>query len=431
MATTLTTPAVASHPLDSQFVLARRALRPNSCLEQTPRFKDDIWKLGPAIISESSRLLILNFNHIPQRFRPTVKELFYTMLAGNLPPGETRPEIATIRAHFTAITRFLGWLDTRPAVATGRRAERLDELIGADLQAYLRDLHTTQHSPMTRERSRVSIRMLWRYRTAIPDHLRFDPAHLEDWADDYRKRRTENATDRIPEQVHGPLMAWALRFIDDFGDDILAAIEHWQKARTALKGAILDDNTALVAGLRHLLDGHIADNRPLPGRRGTINQFALAHSLGCSKSEIDRHRALIAATAAIVGVDDQPWFNFAVTARIDGQPWAHRLVNEERSPYGVGRLATLLQAAAYATIAFLSGMRDCEKTSMRRDDLHAAAGSQLPAHATGWAIGYRSKSPLSDEAHRDTHSNYGMRASRRRTSSACRCVPVLSNMCCR
>jgi hypothetical protein len=41
---------------------------------------------------------------------------------------------------------------------------------------------------MTCERSRVSIRVLWRYRTAIPDHLRFDPADLEDWADDYRKR---------------------------------------------------------------------------------------------------------------------------------------------------------------------------------------------------------------------------------------------------
>jgi hypothetical protein len=155
-------------------------------------------------------------------------------------------------------------------------------------------------------------------------------------------------------------MAWALRFIDDFADDILTAIEQWKNARTALKGPTLADNTALVAALRHLIDGHIADNRPLPGRRGTINQYALAHSLHCSKSEIDRHRALVAAAAATVGVDDQPWFNFPVNARLDGRPWAQRLVDEARSPYGVGRLATILQAAAYATIAFLSGMRDSE-----------------------------------------------------------------------
>ena len=154
----------------------------------------------------------------------------------------------------------------------------------------------------------------------MPDHLRFDPAHLDDWADNYRRQPGENATDRIPEQVHGPLMAWALRFIDDFADDILTAIEQWKKARTALKGPILDDNSALLTELRRLLDRHLADNQPLPGRRGTINQFALAHRLGCSKSEIDRHRTLIYATAAIVGVDNQPWFNFPATSRLDGQP---------------------------------------------------------------------------------------------------------------
>jgi hypothetical protein len=57
-----------------------------------------------------------------------------------------------------------------------------------------------------------------------------------------------------------------------------------EEARTALKGPILDDNTALLTALRRLLDRHITDNQPLPGRRGTINQFALAHSLDCSKS---------------------------------------------------------------------------------------------------------------------------------------------------
>ena len=360
MATTLTSAADASHRLDSEFVLAGRPLRSGCTLDQTARFKDDTWRLWPAIISENGILLTLNFAHIPARWRPTVKELFYAMLAGNLPPGEPRPEIATVRHHFTAITRFLRWLDTWPAAATGQPARRLDELIGADLQAYLRDLPKTQHSPATRERSRVSIRVLWRYRTVIPDRLLFDPAHLDDWADNYRKRSTENATDRIPEQVHGPLMAWALRFIDDFADDILTAIERWQTARIAAKGPILDDNTAVVDALQSVLDAHRTDNRPLPGRRGNLNLLAFAHALGCSKKEIERHRRLIEATAATVGLKNQPWFNFPVTARLDGQPWVNGIVSDSHSPYGLGRLATLLQIAAYAAIAFLSGMRDSE-----------------------------------------------------------------------
>ena len=369
MATPLTTASdEALHPLTGTFVLDGRPLRVDCTLEQTSRFEDGTWRLSPAIISQSGRLLKLDFEHVPARWRTFTKELFYAMLTGPLPPGEPRPEIATVRGHFAAITRFLRWLDSYPAAATGRPAQRLDELDGADLQAYLLDLPKTQHSPLTRERNRVSIRVLWRYRTVLADHLPFDPAHLEGWRDDYRSRRVENATSRIPEQVHGPLMAWAMRFIDDFAEDILTASEQWQAAHAAVKGPILDDNAALIEHLRTLLDGHIRDNRPLPGDRGNLNLLALAHTLGCSKKEIDRHRTLIATTAAKVGVNDEPWFIFPTTGRLDGRPWLDTIVSDQRLPSqsGLRRLTTLLQAAAYAVIAFLSGMRDSEKRAELR-----------------------------------------------------------------
>jgi len=263
-------------------------------------------------------------------------------------------------------------LDNYPTAATGQPARRLDELNGADLKAYLLDLTKTQHSPLTRERNRVSIRVLWRYRTVLPDGLPFDPAHLEGWPDDYRSRRVENATSRIPEQVHGPLMAWAMRFIDDFADDILTATEQWQAARAMLRGPILNDNATLTENLRTLLDGHISDNRPLPGDRGNLNLKALAYTLGCSKKEIDRHRTLIATTAATVGINDEPWFTFPTSGRLDGRPWLDAIVSDQRLPSqnGLRRLTTLLQAAAYAVIAFLSGMRDSEIKELRRGCLH-------------------------------------------------------------
>lgn len=373
MATPLTTAQdAAPHPLARKFVLGGRPLRADCALEHTSHFEDDTWRLSPAIISQSGKLLILNFAHIPARWRTFTKELFYAMLAGPLPLAEPRPEIATVRGHFAAITRFLRWLDTWQTAATGRPAQRLDELDGADLQAYLLDLPKTQHSPLTRERNRVSIRVLWRYRTVLADHLPFDPAHLEGWRDDYRSRRVENATSRIPEQVHGPLMAWAMRFIDDFADDILTASEHWQAAHAALRGPILDDNAALIEHLRTLLDGHISDNQPLPGDRGNLNLKALAHALGCSKKEIDRHRTLISTTRAKVGVNDEPWFIFPTTGRLDGRPWLDTIVSDHRLPSqsGLRRLTTLLQAAAYVVIAFLSGMRDSEIKELRRGCLH-------------------------------------------------------------
>lgn len=369
MATPLTAASDGSpHPLAATFVLDGRPLRADCTLEHTSRFEEDNWRLAPAMISQSAIRLKLDFQHAPPRWRTFAKEVLYTMLSGPLPTAEPRPEIATVKGHFVAITRFLRWLDSYHVAATGRPARRLDELRGADLQAYLLDLSTTQHSPLTRERNRVSIRVLWRYRTVLADHLPFDPAHLEGWRDDYRSWRVENATSRIPEQVHGPLMVWAMRFIDDFADDILTASEHWQAARAALRGPILPDNTALINNLRTLLDGHVRDNRPLPGDGGNLNLKALAHTLGCSKKEIDRHRTLMSTAQAKVGVHDQPWFIFPGTARLDGRPWLDAIVSDQRLPSqsGVRRVTTLLQAAAYVVIAFLSGMRDAEIKELQR-----------------------------------------------------------------
>ena len=130
MATTLTDAARASHPLDPEFVLAGRPLRPDCSLEQTSRFGEDIWRLGPAINSESSLLKILNFAHIPTRFRTTVKELFYVMLAGKLPPGEPAPRDRHGPRPFhrdhpvSALAGHLAHGRYRPTGATARRTHR-------------------------------------------------------------------------------------------------------------------------------------------------------------------------------------------------------------------------------------------------------------------------------------------------------------------
>ncbi|PPJ25647.1 hypothetical protein C5F51_22745 [Nocardia nova] len=370
MATTLTNTVdqpFEEHRLDSMFVLAGRPLRCEASLERTSRFRDMVWRLEPAIFRENSLMLILDFTRIPARWRPLAKELFYAMLAGDLPPSEPRPVIATVYGHFRAMTRFLGWVDTWPSALTGRPVNRLDELVGADLLAYRRDLERTQRSPTMRERSRVSVRVLWRYRSVLPDRLAYDPGHLEGWTDNYRnRRRPENATGRIPETVHGPLMAWALRFVDDFADDIITALERWRICRAILDGPIHTDNAPVTAALQALLDQHLADRRPIPGYDGALNLRALALTLGCSRKEIERHRAKIDTVAAIVGRQDCPWFEIATTAQLDGRPWIQAIVGSRGIPEGLGKLTTMLQAAAYVVIAFLSGMRDSEIKELRR-----------------------------------------------------------------
>ena len=93
------------------FVLQNRELRDDVVLESTSRFADEIWVLSPAVHQVHHRNLIMNFPALPKRFRGTAKELFYTLLTDDPPPGEPRYGIITLRALFTGVKYFLYWAD--------------------------------------------------------------------------------------------------------------------------------------------------------------------------------------------------------------------------------------------------------------------------------------------------------------------------------
>jgi hypothetical protein len=127
--------------------------------------------------------------------------------------------IGTIRQKFSALASFWRWLDDRaagpgPAVVT---------LAGRDLEDYHRHVLATTRSRSLRANRKSAVRLLWFYRRQASDGLAFDPSRLDDWAEPHAGGRGENRTDRIPEPVIGPLLAWSLRFIRDFADDILRA----------------------------------------------------------------------------------------------------------------------------------------------------------------------------------------------------------------
>ena len=64
---------------------------------------------------------------------------------------------------------------------------------------------------------RASARLLWHYRATLSDPLPFDPGGMhKGWGEPNHSARGENRTARIDETVIGPLIAWALRFTDDF-----------------------------------------------------------------------------------------------------------------------------------------------------------------------------------------------------------------------
>lgn len=367
------------HKWCGRLVLADRPLRPGHTLEDTSSFDGDVWDLTPAIFQQQARALVLNFAPIPAAYRTSVKELCYVMLSGDLPPNEARPKILSIRRHLVDLKRFTIWLDTRA------QQQPLRDLTAADLAAYSSHLDSVLGRGASREVAEVAVRLFWRYRTVLPtDGLSVDPLDADGWGNSTR-RRAENTTLRIPEDVMGPLLAWCLRFVDDFAPDIIAARAHWQKHRHAPRRSRLPA-AAVQEQLHATLECYLSSGRPLPGHAGKVNLAALAAEIGCSDSALylPQNGTKIAAVAARTGITVSPPVPIPITGQLDGQPWLPHIGTSTSDPNGTVPLAILLQAACYITIAYLSGMRDSEIKHLRRNCVRTHRDST--GHPYRWTI---------------------------------------------
>lgn len=359
------------------FVLHDRALRPGTDLAVTSRFIDQVWRLDPAQPQRHRAAMTLNFSVLPVGYQVTAKQLCHAQLSGPLPPGERRPRVATVARTLSDLMPFLRWLDNRDA-------GRVDELATTDLLAYQRHLLGEVRDGRARHRARGAVRMLWRYRDSLDHPLRFDPRHLDEWGEPHRGAAVENATDRIPEPVLGPLIGWAMRFVDDFAPDILAAHRRWQRLRRGEPRTTRRHRGEGRQRLAALLEVYREQNRPLPSRDGHPNYSYLAVLAGCGETGLFRHREEIDAAAAELGLDRGSAIDTPISGTLDGRPWLTAILTDHRAADGVGQLTRQLQAACYILIAYLSGMRDSEIKHLRRGCLRIDRDRRGVAHR--WSV---------------------------------------------
>jgi integrase len=363
-------------------VLADRPLRPGVDLTYTARFGDDVWPLTPAIHQLHHQGLSLDFTTIPAPFQTVCKVLFAALLSLDPPAGLVPPSIVTIRGHFSAVKQFLIWLDDRNITA-------LADVAPIDLAGYGRHLQTQRVSVVNTETKRYAVRLFWLFRGKLHvDALPADPAVVfgMPYTRPTRRVPTENTTDRIPEHVLAPLMVWALRWIEDFADDILTACAHQQadQQTIARRGPLPVGQRGAQQRLIEVLDGYRQRGQRLPGQsraltrrhRGpanstpdgaaggaTVNITRLAVQARCHPATLSRPyaRQLITDAAAELGVDADTYLPTPIHGPLDGRPWQPGI--------GTGRLPELarhLQTACYLVIAYLSGMRDSEVKHLRR-----------------------------------------------------------------
>ena len=336
-----------------------RPLRDGVARAATARFGDLVWDLSPAIFQRHSRKLILNFAAVPERFRPASKELFFALLAGEPPPGRSRLHVATIHGHFGKVVEFLTWA-AQCGVAT------LGTLTADDLAAYQEHLHKRPGATAQwRQRQRHVVRLFWVYRARLTidtDRLSFDPDGLATWDDESSwTGKGENRTARIPEAVLGPLLGWALRWVEEFADDVVAAHDEWTalNANTSVnrrrrrRPRARDVPTQLEA----LLARYRAERRPLPARATGVNRSHLARELDCSRRTLEAPamRARLEEAVRDLGLAEGTWLRAAVQGKVNDRPWRSVIGYEE-----LPELARQLHVACYVVIAYLSGMRESE-----------------------------------------------------------------------
>lgn len=294
-----------------------------------------------------------------------MKLLCYAMLSGDLPEGEDRPAIETVSSNYYHLRYFCNWLDgAYPGLP-------ISDLTEDHLASFVNHLFANVRSPTSRHKLRTAVAFLWRYRSALGvQGLSFDPRLRDYWfVESYPESGEENATPRIPEEVHGPLLVWAMRFVDVFSDDIIAATRNWARER---------GTTPVTDGRRHripwgraaalvgdYLEESVRLGRALPGEDGVANRKALARKIGCSTAALERYTEQIASAAELVGVD--PYQDLAVSpqGQLDGAPWITGVTLSSGRFDSLGTLSCSLQTACYIVIAFLSGMRDAEVKHLR------------------------------------------------------------------
>ncbi|MEU4949836.1 hypothetical protein ACFYN3_25260 [Streptomyces lavendulae] len=322
-----------------------------------------VWRLTPAGPQAHQDVGILNFAKVPENFLIVAKELFYALLAGPIPAGETRPAVVSLRLYFKELVRFFTWLDQRPL----QRCQRLESVTGDDLAAYQKYLLARLPAKhQTRVHGRSAVRLLYRWRSQLrADQLLFDPRHVEGWSESKRRGR-ENDTNRVPEEVMGPLYVWALRFIDVFAPDILTASAHWQ--RPVQRRPHSPGDRTVKTRLTRVLDTYLEQRKPLPATRfGALHLEALAAEANCATSSVEhRYWDLVEQAVSAVGLDEGTPVDVPVRGQLDGRPWAERIYVTKGLHTEVRHLLRMLQTACYIVIAYLSGMRDSEVKHLRR-----------------------------------------------------------------
>ncbi|MFI6797599.1 hypothetical protein [Streptosporangium canum] len=353
------------------------------------RYGAELWPLAALTENPSSIKHAIHWNTCPAALRDELRLAAWTMINGELRPAFLVERSSRLRSRLglTALTETIRqWIH----LATWLDSRGIDSLAACDASV-LHDygLHLSRQD---RGRQRAyailsTVTRLWAF-----DELSARPAGIgrppwdELGADDYLPAVSsssggENTTEPLAAETMGPLLVWAMRMVDDFADDILAAWAETQRLKAA--GRSNASTPAGEAALHAYLDPLITGMAPLPTTphrdRLTFARYYVGGMTGASRWQIERFARRNDLKAAAARRPGPCPLNVPVTGQIAGVPW--------REALDFGEAAALMRhlgTAAFVVCSYLTGMRSGEVLGLRtgccpapEPDEHGSIGRHL------------------------------------------------------
>ncbi|NKY29915.1 hypothetical protein [Nocardia gamkensis] len=364
-------------PRNETLVLLDRELLPGTDPARLSRFGDDRWHLNEAIFEAGADATSLNFAAIPIPMQLTAKHYVWQLINTECPAWMrwmrvSRPSILSIDSSWASLKEFLVWLHRHDVT-------ELQDVTAELLDDYLIDLSARDMSPLAKHKRIREVRRLWSYRDALPEQMRLPP--LPPWGGDRSHellgkiaQSRANLTPRIAEKTMQPLLAWSLRFVEDFAEDIIAAYAEYRfldsrsmegRRRT---GPVIRSPKGRIEGLViEYLDRLRCTGGSLPGRITPdgiieIDWPHLGRIFECAPHGLSKAAIGQAIRESGIPVADNAYLETPITGRLSGQLWLDRPI----AHFEARTLARHLSAACAVIIAYLSGARAAEVLNLER-----------------------------------------------------------------
>lgn len=333
------------------------------------RYGDDRWDLTPLQQSnEVGAALCMTWSTFPDPLRESFRRAGWALI--NL----STPEDLLARAHTARVKwpspstqahTVVRWR----ALALWLQARGVFSLTDVDLD-HLTDyaLHVSARSS-TQHRAAPGLyacTQLWGFGPHLlpQDRLVMPPWEAGDIKDFVPNEagRAENQTEPIHPAVMSPLLIWAIRFVEDFADDILAAWDEYQSI--AARIIPMPGGRANPQARQPLLDRlawHRSHGVPLPGSSSYgIVGVANAYIAALHRTTTDHVARLVIQYAGDLPVSTQTPLAAPITGMLHGQPWKKHINYHEAAV-----LMRRLNAACLVVLAYLSGPRPGEVLQLK------------------------------------------------------------------